>query len=188
MRPGEWFYDQATTTLYIYPPLDADAKKPLVEVVIDTAGFGCGGATVDGIGFARIAGKRREDREAGDDHATAASRTSATTRSAAPGTAAVRAFPAAPSPISATSASTGSRIRAGRAARSSRTIISSASAWCSATVAAAHGAASGMIVNKGKAVTVKGNRMIDIGNNGIILGAPGVIVERNVFVRCMGSL
>jgi len=37
-------------------------------------------------------------------------------------------------------------------------------------------------------VTVRGNRLIDIGNNGIILGAPGVIVERNVFVRCMGSL
>lgn len=47
--------------------------------------------------------------------------------------------------------------------------------------------AAGIIVTNG-AVTVRENRIVDTGYAGIILGHEGITVERNVFVRCMGSL
>jgi parallel beta-helix repeat protein len=185
--PGEWCYDQASATLYIYPPASADAKKPLVEVVVDTTGFGCGGATVEGIGFARIAGKAvkigkpamisnctfqdiGEDAissawDCGGSHITGCSFTD------------IRNAgiywlenPGGPG---------GTLIENNRFERIGMVFgYGGSGSWRGV----------GVIVNKGKAVTVKGNRFIDIGNNGVILGAPGVIVERNVFVRCMGSL
>lgn len=48
--------------------------------------------------------------------------------------------------------------------------------------------ASGIIINPGKAVQIRLNTFIDVGYCGIILGTDGQTVERNVFVRCMGSL
>jgi hypothetical protein len=185
--PGEWFYDQVTTTLYVYPQGDAEPRKPLIEVVVDSAGFGCGGATLDGIAFARIAGNALNVgkrsvisgctfQDIGEDalHSSWDCAGSHITGCSFSDIRNVAIYwlenPGGPG---------GTVIENNRLERIGMVFgYGGSGSW----------RAAGIIVNKGNAVTVKGNRLIDIGNNGIILGAPGVIVERNVFVRCMGSL
>jgi parallel beta-helix repeat protein len=48
--------------------------------------------------------------------------------------------------------------------------------------------AAGAILGNGKTVTFRLNRVVDTGYCGIILGSPGMVVERNVFVRTMSTL
>jgi hypothetical protein len=48
--------------------------------------------------------------------------------------------------------------------------------------------AAGVIVGNAKSAQVRLNRFVDVGYAGIILGAAGQTVERNVFARTMGSL
>ncbi len=185
--PGEWFYDQPTTTLYLYPPADARAGKPLVEVVTGTACFGCSGATIDSIAFARIAGSALKIgkpsmvrncifQDIGDD---AISSSWDCGGSHVSGCTFLDVRNVAIYWLENPGGPGGTIIENNNLERIGMVFgYGGSGSWRGA----------GMIINKGKAVTVRGNRMVDIGNNGIIVGAPGVIVERNVFVRCMGSL
>ncbi len=48
--------------------------------------------------------------------------------------------------------------------------------------------AAGVILGNGNGITFRLNRVVDTGYCGIILGSPGMVVERNVFVRTMSTL
>jgi parallel beta-helix repeat protein len=184
--PGEWFWDQADQTLYVYPPAGAGAK-PVVEVVTEPKGFGAGGAIIDGLHFARIAGA-----------ALTLGRTSTVrgcTFSDLPGNG-----------INGSWDAPGSRLLANRF----RDVHNVAIDWLENPAGAGgtliegnrlerigmefgYGGSgswkgAGIILKGGKAVAVRGNRISDTGYAGILVGSDGHLIERNVLRRCMGSL
>lgn len=184
--PGEWFWDKADQTLYVFPPKEA-GEKPLIEVVVDPKGFGSGGAIIDGLHFARINGT-----------ALTLGRTSTVkncTFSEIGETA-----------IAGSWEGSGSQI----VANVFRDVHNTAISWMEnptgkgGTLIADNrldrigmefgygGSGSwhcaGIIVQGGKPVTLKGNRISDTGYAGILIGSDGHVVERNVLRRCMGSL
>ena len=190
--PGEWFWDAASGTLYVYPPADADAKhgdakKQVVEVVVEAKGFISGGATLNGVGFARIAG-----------NALTIGRTSTLIDCAFQDigdTAVTGGWEAAGTRISGCTfrdvrniaiswfenpgGNGGTLIERNQLERIGMQFgYGGSGSWHAA----------GIIVNGAKNPVVRLNRVVDTGYAGIIVGSAGVTVERNVFVRCMGSL
>ncbi|MBA3936876.1 MAG: right-handed parallel beta-helix repeat-containing protein, partial [Planctomycetes bacterium] len=184
--PGEWVWDRASSTLYVYPPEDAAPRAP-VEVVLDTKGFQCSGATLDGIAFGRIAGTAlRVGRKSvvtgctfSDIGADAISATfdAGGTRIAGCTFRDVRNV--AVTWIENQAGPGGTVIEGNRFERIGMQFgYGGSGAWHAA----------GVIIMAGKGVVVRGNRFVDIGYAGVLLGAAGQVVERNVLVRCMGSL
>ncbi len=184
--PGEWVWDRATSTLYVYPPEDAAAHAP-VEVVLEGKGFQCSGATLDGIAFARIGGTALrigrasvisgcsfsdigEDAIGGTFDAAGTRITGCTFHD-------VRNV--AISWIENPAGVGGTVIEGNRFERIGMQFgYGGSGSWHAA----------GVILHAGKGVVVRGNRFVDIGYAGVLLGSPGQVVERNVLVRCMGSL
>lgn len=185
--PGEWFYDRATTTLHVIPPLGSDGEKPRVEVVVDESGFECGAAILEGIAFERIAGNalaingkatindcRFQEIEV---NAIAGSWNAFGTRIQNSEFRDVRnvAILWNENPAGAG----GTVIQGNRLERIGMEFgYGGSGAWHAA----------GIIITNAKGVMVKENRIVDTGYAGIILGSDGHTVDRNVFVRCMGSL
>lgn len=185
--PGEWFYDRATATLHLIPPPGADDARPRVEVVVDESGFACAGAILEGLSFERIAGNAL----------------------AINGKATINDCRFQEIEVNAI---TGSWNAFGTRIQNSlfRDVRNVAIAWNENPAGAGgtviHGNrlerigmefgyggsgawhAAGIIISNAKGVTVRENRIVDTGYAGIILGSDGHTVDRNVFVRCMGSL
>ncbi len=184
--PGEWYYDQAASTFYLYPPVDA-ARKLLVEVATDAKDFGCGGATLDGLAFARMPGHALGVgkpsviancvfQDIGGDAIRSSWDSSGTKIT---GCTFADVHGTGISWLENPAAGGGTLIEGNHLERIGMAFgLGGSGSW--------HGC--GMIINKGKGVVVRGNRLVDIGNDGVILAAPGTIAERNVLVRCMGSL
>jgi parallel beta-helix repeat protein len=184
--PGEWFWDKADQTLYVYPPKDA-GEKPLIEVVVDPKGYGASGATVDGLHFARIAGT-----------ALTLGRTS-TVRNCT-------FSDLTDTGIGGSWEAFGSQITG----NTFRDVHNTGISWLEnpagdgGTLIADNrldrigmefgygGSGSwkgvGITIHRAKPVTVRGNRINDTGYAGIIVGSDGHTIERNVLRRCMGSL
>ena len=184
--PGEWFWDKADQTLYVFPPKEA-GEKPLIEVVVDPKGYGAGGATIDGLHFARIAGT-----------ALTLGRTS-TVRNCT-------FSDLTDTGISGSWEGFGSQITG----NTFRDVHNTGISWLEnpagtgGTLIADNrmerigmesgygGSGSwkgvGITINRAKPFSVRGNRISDTGYAGIIVGSDGHTIERNVLRRCMGSL
>jgi hypothetical protein len=184
--PGEWFWEESSKTFYLYPPSGADAAKMQVEVAPEGGTCTVAGATLDGIGFARFAG----DALKVDAKSTIASCLFAEIGGHA---------------LTSTWNSSGTLVTG----CTFRDIEDTAIEWNENPKGAGgtvferntlervgdrpglggsgswHGA--GITAHNAK-VTIRLNRMVDIGYAGVITGAPGCTIERNVFVRCMSQL
>ncbi|HYE08523.1 MAG TPA: right-handed parallel beta-helix repeat-containing protein [Planctomycetota bacterium] len=185
--PGEWFWDAATATLHLYPPDGADAKTMTVEVATDAEPFACDGATLVGLAFARIAGtavtigrksvvRDCDFRDIGENAIVTHWDCSGTVVSGCSFTD-VRnvAINWNENPASGG----GSLLERCRLERiGMRFGYGGSGSWHAA----------GVIVTNAKSLTVRLNRMVDIGYAGVITGSDGHVIDRNVFVRCMGSL
>jgi parallel beta-helix repeat protein len=182
--PGEWCWDGATKTLYLFPPAGADPKKMEVEAVTTAEGFADHGATLEGIAFARIAGNAL--RVSGKTQITRCTfEDIGDTALGGGGSGTV------------VSGCTFRDVRNVAVAWDERGSGSTFERNLFERVGMQFGYggsgswhAAGMILNAGKGgvTTVRFNRFVDIGYAGTILNAPGQVIEHNVFVRCMGSL
>jgi hypothetical protein len=183
--PGEWCWDAGA--LYVYPPADAEATALIEAVPAAAKECAVSGATLDGVGFARfgplalrIGGRSVVANCLFQDIGDTAIRSDWN--------------------------GAGSQVR-GCAFRDVRnvgiswnedpkdaggTVIERCEferigmAFGQGGSGAWH--ASGIVLYNGKPVTVRLNRMMDVGYCGVILGFEGNVIERNVLVRCMGSL
>jgi parallel beta-helix repeat protein len=184
--PGEWFWDKADQTLYVYPPKEA-GEKPLIEVVVEPKGYGAGGATIDGLHFARIAGA-----------ALTLGRTSTVrncTFSDLSDTGIAGSWEAFGSQITGNTfrdvhntgiswlenpgGSGGTLIADNRMDRIGMEYgYGGSGSWKGV----------GITIMRAKPFTVRGNRINDTGYAGIIVGSDGHTIEHNVLRRCMGSL
>ncbi|HAT11069.1 MAG TPA: hypothetical protein DCS97_10865 [Planctomycetes bacterium] len=185
--PGEWFYDAAAKNLYLMPPTDADPKAMLVEAVTSKESWKLSGGTLDGIGFARFADQALQigrpstvmnclfqdistDAIRGTFDAAGTKVTGCTFRD-------VRNI--AISWIENANGPGGTVFEGNRLERIGMLFgYGGSGSW----------KASGMVIFNGKEVTIRRNTIIDTGYAGVILGSPGQVIERNIFVRCMGSL
>jgi len=185
--PGEWFWDKADKRLYLMPPEGADPKAMLVEAVAAADGWKAQSVTIEGVGFARFAGTalqlgRRstlkdclfQDCSTGAVHGTFDAGGSAIT-----GCTFRDVRNVAISWMEKPDGPGGTVIEGNRLERiGMRFGYGGSGSWHAA----------GVIIFNGKAVAMRRNTIIDTGYAGVILGSPGHAIERNIFVRCMGSL
>ncbi len=183
--PGEWFWGDGT--FYLYPPAWADPATMVVEVATDTAVYTSAGCGLEQVAFRRFAG-----------NALKINRPTTVDRCAFEeiGVNAIHAnWGAGGSSISASIF---------------RDVRNLAIWWnenpdgASGTVIAGNllhrigmqqgygGSgpwhAAGIIISNGNGTEIRGNRIIDTGYAGILLGSDGLTAEDNVLVRCMGTL
>lgn len=185
--PGEWFWDKADKRLYLMPPEGADPKTMLVEAVADAEGWKAQSVTLEGVGFARFAGTalqlgRRStvkdclfqdcstNAVGGSFDAGGTLISGCTFRDVRNVAIAWMEKPDGPG---------GTIFEGNRLERiGMRFGYGGSGSWHAA----------GVIIHNGKAVAMRRNTVIDTGYAGVILGSPGHSIERNIFVRCMGSL
>jgi hypothetical protein len=184
--PGEWFYDSSTATLYVQPP-NGSKVQPLVEVLVQDGGYKVGAATLDGLGFCRIAGSalsvngkatiRGCEFEQLEDNGIAGSWNAGGTTISDCRFRDVRnngiTWNENPAGTHGTVISGNDLRRIGMEFG-----YGGSGAW--------H--AVGILIGNAERATVRRNTVIDSGYAGVLLGAPGQLVEQNILVRCMGSL
>jgi hypothetical protein len=183
--PGEWFWGDGT--FYLYPPSWADPATMVVEIATGTAVYTSTGAELSHLAFRRFAGNALKINQP-----TVVDRCLFEEIGA--------------NAIHANWGAGGSNVRA-----SVFRDVRNLAIWWNENPDGGNGTliegnllhrigmqqgyggsgpwhAAGIIISNGNGTVVRGNRIIDTGYAGILLGSDGLTAEDNVLVRCMGTL
>jgi len=183
---GEWFFNSSTNTLYVYPPSGTNTATMQVEASWRQTGINLGGGTLEDITL------QHYERGMQINSASTLRRTTIQWISGSAidmnwnsgGTfitsSTVRdVFDNGINLINNPGGSTGNIIE-----RSEFTRIGSVQGY------AGNGSwrGTGIAIFAGPAMTIRLNRFTDIGYAGVLPGVPNILIQRNVFTRCMSSL